>query len=1565
MPFGWEPSELSMGGGINCIGLSDDGLVGLAGGDISGTFRSLRASDLKDWSGANRGGYDGGQHGAHGGVIFRAGSHDDALKLNKAGLWITRNASTLCEWELLSGAASFGEGGGEYPRNNVGHIADSAGNFTYFVRGSTGSAILGRYNWATGALNMNVATITGVVGEGVAADPEVVGHVLVAARNGLYRVTGADGASPTVGRFNGTGAPAVGGAVVIEVHPVSGAKWVFCADGNTGVKGLQATPGQPFAQAAAWQNKTGGTMTAGGSADYVAIDAVGIGTANFRVLVGIANPTRAGGGRWRSAYLTDNGQAASPTWVCISEDNANMTLLRQGGAVRQWDGRKAWVYLPFAEGGGNGQNCFAEDASASFDCSDVRLNRANPNEGFISGRNGITRLEFDTRQAGPVNDLGVTANGPVVCDQDSRERVFVLNTDHVVEGMVAAYGDEQWLKNENYAGSGGEVAGFDLDLENGHVFEVMGPRTLAGAGNRMLYHPDPIGRPDKDHGIVGFTWGGTPYGCKVYRASDGGTQRRFVFVAVEGVGFQRGKLNTDGGLGSGSTCVPPTVNQQLQTISGSPALVASNQDNEWAQIVRITDDILVAQAPKLGLYLIRNARGTPTMHRIWNYGAVNDARGRGGIAAGLDGDSVFVSIYGGADRGVYKLTGLSTADGSDTVENSGITDVAISKPSGAWRAPGPISCRLVNGVLRVAVIDGSLNSGATPTAPPQCLVSTNPAGTTLTDISGPRFGDLVIKWYSIDQDPSGRIYVSCQGPGVAQYVDDADVPPDPPAEIDVINTDAHVASTTATGLVESGEFTSITGERVAAIVFSSDGDGADLPEIADDIGVAGDWELQVSQTIQGGAKRISIYDAVVGAGATGTVTATFSDNQTGAGIVLARVAGSLGPRQSRGATGSGALRQVALDPLSESARSAVIGASIRAGGSPSSGIVLGSWPSSNAQFDAIETAMGHEFAYFRGRQLDGQFDTELVMPNTADRADEGYQVGLNIQPKFGSGGQRTGIRYPEIRDDLLAGSGVYFDWIMDGIDQVKALPTYGVVPIYMQFHSEASFQAEPGVPDAQPFSGSGAEYRELFPLIRALYTAEDADDGVFWIMVHSRGTYAGNNGGPDNWYPADHSLYDFVGCDAYYRPDTWHSAAQMFDAALAYAIEHDKPLWIDETGWDEGGPNNTAGAKAAAIAQLATWLETNRARMAGVVFSHAGDGGNWYLDSVLSGGRSSPAFSGQTWTAWLAQIGNNPIFESGAGSGAIEPSPGDLLLAAVGYEEPPTGVLASYREQTTDPVWRVTGGVEEWGAVAIEYAIDEATGTDDRAAIVTWVEMRVPDPVEEPEPDPESTLTGQDPESGPEGTVVTLEGTNLQTASSVKLNGLEVEDFTAGEFAIVTAVPVGATDGVWTVVTALGTVVSDFSFNVTATPTPGGGDIPSGGNPTDTLTLDIVGIWIVDRDFGTPDDPAVKIQLLEWEDLPSELAESSEALIGIGNPRVLRINDGLRGYEGTVSGLLTSMESREILESWRRAGGRYRLIASDLNIPVQMSAFNIGRIPTAQGYYPVSFHVEQIDEFDR
>jgi hypothetical protein len=372
----------------------------------------------------------------------------------------------------------------------------------------------------------------------------------------------------------------------------------------------------------------------------------------------------------------------------------------------------------------------------------------------------------------------------------------------------------------------------------------------------------------------------------------------------------------------------------------------------------------------------------------------------------------------------------------------------------------------------------------------------------------------------------------------------------------------------------------------------------------------------------------------------------------------------------------------------------------------SSGIVIGLWPqnyngqggNASKSFTSIRDASGITIPYYRSRMSAGQFGVPLATSDALAAAGDGLSVGLNIQPKTGSGADRTPIPYVNITSQIQNQSGPYYDWLVGYANEVLHLPTYGVVPNYIQFHSEANVQNK--APSAQPWMGSvpwttgntppmsypalAAEYVACYTAIHNLFQQLGVTSKIYWQIVLGQGAYAGSQGGPALWYPSDPSLYDYVGVDAYYKAakvdqsKAWLSPSTAFGQALSFARANGKQLWIDEVGADEGGPNGTATAKADWYSALDTYLEANLNDIAGAVFSNASDGGDWYLDSIYvptdpTGhdvtARNTPFFQGTSWTAWKAAVTNLTaaryartlsVSTGGGGSGVVTSDVGGI-----------------------------------------------------------------------------------------------------------------------------------------------------------------------------------------------------------------------------------------------------------------------------------------------------------------
>jgi hypothetical protein len=228
-------------------------------------------------------------------------------------------------------------------------------------------------------------------------------------------------------------------------------------------------------------------------------------------------------------------------------------------------------------------------------------------------------------------------------------------------------------------------------------------------------------------------------------------------------------------------------------------------------------------------------------------------------------------------------------------------------------------------------------------------------------------------------------------------------------------------------------------------------------------------------------------------------------------------------------------------------------------------------------------------------------------------------------------------------------------------------------------------------------------------------------------------------------------------------------------------------------------------------------------------------------------------------------------------------------------------------------------------------------------------------------------VTSFTPSNGPVGTVIAVTGTFFTGATAVRIGGILAPGFVVNSAtSISVTAPGNAVDGVITVTTSAGTGSSSASYDVTTTTGGGttGDDVGSIDNPTGTAYVDVVGIWLVDGDTAGPGEVADMVRLIDTADLPSDIGEASELLYPVGGQKPQRVTDAIRGYEGSVEGFVESRADLNILYAWKaEPDRRLRLVASDMNIPVQLGRIAIGRVPTERGFYRVVVEAEQVDEF--
>jgi hypothetical protein len=137
-------------------------------------------------------------------------------------------------------------------------------------------------------------------------------------------------------------------------------------------------------------------------------------------------------------------------------------------------------------------------------------------------------------------------------------------------------------------------------------------------------------------------------------------------------------------------------------------------------------------------------------------------------------------------------------------------------------------------------------------------------------------------------------------------------------------------------------------------------------------------------------------------------------------------------------------------------------------------------------------------------------------------------------------------------------------------------------------------------------------------------------------------------------------------------------------------------------------------------------------------------------------------------------------------------------------------------------------------------------------------------------------------------------------------------------------------------------------------------------NPTDTATLCIAGIWLIDEEEGT------FVRISGRDQLPEARGESGETVYPIGRPEPVRYRDSLRGREGSLTGklideaFLSASEAEALVQAMNEKMGRYRLV-SPPNRSFLIHIHDVATPPYAgrNGWFAVSLIYEQIADFHR
>lgn len=138
-----------------------------------------------------------------------------------------------------------------------------------------------------------------------------------------------------------------------------------------------------------------------------------------------------------------------------------------------------------------------------------------------------------------------------------------------------------------------------------------------------------------------------------------------------------------------------------------------------------------------------------------------------------------------------------------------------------------------------------------------------------------------------------------------------------------------------------------------------------------------------------------------------------------------------------------------------------------------------------------------------------------------------------------------------------------------------------------------------------------------------------------------------------------------------------------------------------------------------------------------------------------------------------------------------------------------------------------------------------------------------------------------------------------------------------------------------------------------------------GAAPSVSATPKPVGIWLIDPD---PDRP-ISVQLLGQDGGTWAMGEDAGMFAPLGADSQRRITQSLRGYEGSISGLIIGNDSRsvalqekDVFEMKETPSKTYVLVLSNMAIPVVIGNVSVAPTPRAEIEKAVAFEFWQVDE---
>lgn len=745
-----KQADLGGGGGLNGMAKSPYEDTAVVTGDISGDKCYIDVWPPV-WEGCMGGtGAQEGSAAVGGGNDFSANPAYErrVWKFYKDGFAVTPELPE--DYQLLSAAPSFGDGGGDRPRPCGGHVGMSVfsgGVERVYMVDRNG--VVRRWTVAgdqSDPTNGTLATLTTLagVGEGVWIDPNDPTVLFVATRSGLWRLTGVTGATSGVGSVKYTNVNLCYDVCAVDE---GGQTVLILATGNAVMRGVPAGAGTTFVNKLGVVSGHGGaSMTS--AAVWNVVKALRQGGVT-RVIAGCANPPKRTNPdvHFETWVYTDGISAANPTWTCCNE---------RGKLVNdQGDGSEYWAYLPESEGGALGApgntmviaGCGAEDGF---------IDPLDWDRLHFVGQQGHWLFDVGADELYPYQKrLGLTSNWAIFTDPLSPGTFYHVNHDHTFWGTRDR--GETYRKNEQGQLPAAHDAGFSVALESGvaisRVWLGYGDRD-ANSNGQAMFNADPLVTPTGPWLKMGtLPSTNKPFGLAVRRMSISGTPRVVAIAGLQAGGIARGVF---------STANPPAVVDDWSIVNGTPPFnLGAGGNNYFASSFFASDDMAYIFDPSSGLWCSRNKGVTWAL--IWP--VVANVQGGSFITPDPDGDpgTLLISVGSGADEGLYRLSGCEV--GGATVGNSGVTKTEIKRGTTSFSNPGQV----------VAHDDGKIWIPEN-LIPPRMWYSED-SGATWTNIADDLYRRSIRKLRGIAVDSDGVVACSMAGPGIFMLIPDTIVEP--------------------------------------------------------------------------------------------------------------------------------------------------------------------------------------------------------------------------------------------------------------------------------------------------------------------------------------------------------------------------------------------------------------------------------------------------------------------------------------------------------------------------------------------------------------------------------------------------------------------------------------------------------------------------------------------------------------------------------------------------------------------------------------------------------------------